>query len=935
MYASQALIKQTLPLLLLLLSIYPSLSSAQSRNGELTGKLQDNASKEALSYATVAVYTAADTAMVTFRMSDEEGIFKVPGLPVSQDLRVIVTMMGYGVYRQEFRLTPQKPELDLGVVGMEQTSRQLKEVVILAETPPVLVRNDTLEFNAASFKTLPTSLVEDLLKKLPGVSVDAAGNITVNGRAVQKILVDGKEFFGSDPKIATRNLPADVIEKVQVMDDQDALRRDPDMPKMDIPQVINLTFKKGIKKGMFGKLYAGGGTDERYEGGGILNFFRDTTQLSVLGYSNNLNRPGFGLEDISRIGGFDRSGFNSMMVRRDGGFALNGISFGATGEGIQQSSGGGANFNTVTRSGLKLNLQYFFGGINADVNQLVNSEQFLQTDTLNTRRDRNQHRSNLSHRLGGKVEWKPDTLTDLSISPSVTLSNGSSSQLAYINTLRNVSELLNESTNEELVDEQSLGFSNTLSFQRLFRKKGRRFSLFSTLDNSSAGHDQYNEAENIFYQPTRTVTFLDQLRDTDNDAFNMYNTLYFTEPVSKDLSAFARLNVQYFRDDNVLRTYMANVETGLYDVPVAGLSNGLDRRGWRNLLTTGVNWKIKEVRISPGIQFTSLAIRNGFQKSPDINQSYFYVFPSLRIEWKQFEFNYNADMREPNATDLQPVLDNTNPLFIRYGNPRLRPAVSNNAGLSFRKYDTGKSVNYDASVFGSYSNNDITQARTVDENGVQEIRPVNTDGNWRLSGRGRVMKDYKCNDKNQFSVGADLFFSYTRSLILLNSIRSYGRFWSLNPELEARLNLDDKLELNQEFSLSYQRSAYESNTFDNLRFHTRTSRSEIVVRLPEKVVWEATFDYWYNSNAVPGLQKSFGRLSAGVTYLFLKNDRAQLKLSVYDLLNQNISAYRVMRENLIEDYQVEALNRYYMLTFTYNIRNFGGKVGGRETLFRF
>ena len=185
-------------------------------------------------------------------MSDEKGTFRVPGLPVNQELRLIVTMMGYKVHRQEFLLPPEKPELNLGVLGMEQTSRQLEEVVIQAETPPVLVRNDTLEFNAASFKTLPTSLVEDLLRKLPGVTVDAAGDIMVNGKSVQKILVDGKEFFGSDPKIATRNLPADVIEKVQVMDDPEALRRDPDMPEMDIPQVINLTFKKGIKKGCSG-----------------------------------------------------------------------------------------------------------------------------------------------------------------------------------------------------------------------------------------------------------------------------------------------------------------------------------------------------------------------------------------------------------------------------------------------------------------------------------------------------------------------------------------------------------------------------------------------------------------------------------------------------------------------------------------------------------
>lgn len=404
---------------------------AQSQKGELKGILLDEATKGALPYATVAVYTAADTVMVTYRMSDEKGSFRVPGLPPDQQLRVVITMMGFKVYRKEFKLSPDQASLDLGVINMEQSSNLLNEVLIVAETPPVLVRNDTLEFNASSFKTLPTSLVEDLLRKLPGVSVDQEGNIMVYGKSVQKILVDGKEFFGSDPKIATRNLPANVIDKVQVMNDPEALRRDPDMPYMEIPQVINLTFKKGIKKGAFGKVYGGAGTKERYEVGGIVNMFRDTSQVSIIGFSNNLNRAGFDFADIRRIGGFARSGFNSIGMNSNGGVSVNGISFGGMGQGIQQSSGGGANFNTVTKRGTKINLQYFFGDGREDLNQVVNSEQFLKSDTLNSRRNRGQISRSESHRIGGKIEWKLGPLTTLSINPSVQFSYQNANQNAY------------------------------------------------------------------------------------------------------------------------------------------------------------------------------------------------------------------------------------------------------------------------------------------------------------------------------------------------------------------------------------------------------------------------------------------------------------------------------------------------------------------------
>lgn len=907
----------------------------KAQKGELNGRLLDEVTKDALPFATVAVYTATDTVMVTFRMSDEKGSFRVPGLPLNSRFRAVITMMGFKVYRKEFQLTPEKPNLDLGVINMEQASNMLGEVQIVAEIPPVVVRNDTLEFNASSFKTLPTALVEDLLRKLPGVTVDQQGNITVNGKSVQKILVDGKEFFGSDPKMASRNLPSNVIDKVQVMNDPEALRRDPDMPTMEIPQVINLTFKKGIKKGMFGKLYGGGGTDNRYEIGGILNMFRDTTQVSIIGYSNNLNRASFDFNDIRRIGGFDRSGFSSMAVRYDGGFAINGISFGGMGQGIQQATGGGANFNTVTKGGTKINLQYFYGDSKEDVNQLVNTEQFLKSDTLISRRNAMQNNRNDIHRFGGKFEWKLDSLTKLIVTPSVQFAYQLSNKNSFASTFRNNGNLLNKSINDERVNGDGMGFGNMLELERNFKKKGRLLTLFSRMNQYTSANDQVNEAENTFYQPDPTVTFLNQLRDTDQNDFEVYNTLAYSEPFSKSLSAVFRLNSEYFNNENTLATYLQNQETGTYTELMPGLSNKLDRTGWRNYLTAGINWKIKGVSLQPGLRFTSLNINNGFQTMPDIKQDFFYVFPNLNVNWKQFYLSYNVNMREPMAVNLQPVLNNTNPLFIAYGNPELKPTISNTISLNYRKFDTKKSINYNAFVYGSISNDAITNERTIDQNGVQTSRPVNTDGNWSMNGSLRINKDFKY-DKNKFTIGATMHLAYTRSLVLLNSTRSYSQTWNLTPMLEARMNLDDKLELSQSFNLSNRRSTYQDNFFDDLSINTGTSRSEVVVRMQKKLVWEATFDYWYNSNPVPGLQNSYGRLNAGVTFLFMKNDRAQLKLSVYDLLDQNITASRFINENLIVDTQTAALTRYGLLTFTYNIRNFGGKVGGSQnSLFRF
>src|SRR5215212_3004740 len=280
-----------------------------SAQGTIKGRLVDSVSKKPLGLATITVFKATDTALITYRLSNPEGEFKVPGLPLNILCRVIISFSGYGAFRKEFTLTNDTP-LDFGNLIMNPVSAALDEVLVIAERPPVTVRKDTIEFNASSLKTLPTSLVEDLLKKLPGVEVGADGNITANGKKVNRILVDGKSFFGDDPKMATRNLPANVIEKVQVTDDKDEAARNTTGDLTNLGQVINLTLKKGVKKGWFGKVYAGAGTKERYEAGGIANIYRDTMQLSVLAFSNNLNRSGFSFKEIQDLGGFNRSGSN-------------------------------------------------------------------------------------------------------------------------------------------------------------------------------------------------------------------------------------------------------------------------------------------------------------------------------------------------------------------------------------------------------------------------------------------------------------------------------------------------------------------------------------------------------------------------------------------------------------------------------------------------
>src|ERR1700744_5311739 len=232
--------------------------------GSLKGKLIDSVTKKPLTLASVTVFRQADTVMMVYRLSDPDGNFRLNSIPLNTPCYLLVSFIGYEVIRKPI-LLKDNTSVDLGTLRMTPGAKAMEEAIVTAERPPIRVYKDTIEFNAASFKTLPDALVEDLLRKLPGVDVDKAGNIRVNGKPVNRILVDGRYFFGDDPRMATRNLPANVVDKVQITDDKEQIDRSTDGDMTRIGKVINLTLKKSVKKGWFGKVYAGGGTDERYQ----------------------------------------------------------------------------------------------------------------------------------------------------------------------------------------------------------------------------------------------------------------------------------------------------------------------------------------------------------------------------------------------------------------------------------------------------------------------------------------------------------------------------------------------------------------------------------------------------------------------------------------------------------------------------------------------
>ena len=921
---------------LILLVFVVAFSLNVSAQGTITGKLTDSLNKQPLSLATVTVFKARDTVIITYRLSDGTGTFKVPGIPLDIPSRVIITFSGYRVYRREFTLTKDQPTLDLGNIKLVNDPASLDEVVVYAERPPVSIKKDTIEFNASAFKTLPTALVEDLLKKLPGVDIDKEGNITVNGRKANRILVDGKESFGGDPKVATRNLPADIIDKVQVSDDKEELNQNPDIAKADLGQVINLKLKKSIKQGAFGKLYTGAGTDDRHEAGGIVNLFRDTFQVSALGYTNNLNRAGFGFGDIQSMGGFQRSGINSLMINSEGGYAINDISFGGTGQGIQTSTGAGININNQFGKKVTANIQYFYGHINSKVGQLNNIKQFLSDTALTTRSTTDQELDDYIHRIGGKIRWKIDSLSEMTFTPSVTVRKNLSTRDLFTETFNNFQPRLNESQNLQNLKGNSLGYTHSIYYNKTFKKKGRILTITNNIRLNSTDNDQYNNVDNIFYDPQEELSSLDQLRARDQHTFSTNVSFNYSEPISKNITVRIANSADYFKDDDDVSTFNSSLSNGKYDSLNNSLTNGFNREGFRNNASAGIRWKIGKATIGPSINFQSLNIQNNFRKNAPIRQSFFYVLPSLNIQWNSFNLGYSSNAQEPNVNDLQPVLDNTNPLYLQLGNTSLVPAIVHNININMYKYNTKSNLTYSVYVNGSLSDDAVVRARTVNEQGVQVTTPVNVDGVRSIYGSATIRKQIKLINNWQLAFGTGIFGNMSHSLVIINKLKSGFDNTNITPSANISFNWKDIFEITQRYSIGWNRSRYENSVYPGLEIVRHSSSSEVVVRLPKHWVWESSVDYSYNPQVAPGITKSNFRWNAAVNFLFLKNDKGQLKLSVYDLLNQNISVTRTIRENYIQDFQTTVLKRYFMLTFTYNIRNFaGGKVGGRQNMFMF
>lgn len=897
--------------------------------GSVKGKLLDSASKQPLALATVTVFKAADTAIVTYRLSSPDGDFRVPGLPLGIPLRMVVSFSGYGVYRHEFTATSDTPVIDLGNVYLEPNATSLDEVLVVSERPPVTIKKDTIEFNASAFKTLPNALVEDLLKKLPGVQVDADGNITVNGKPVNRLLVDGKSFFGDDPKMATRNLPANVIDKVQVVDDKEEMLRNGDDNINNVGKVINITLKKGVKKGWFGKAYAGTGTESRYEAGAIANIYRDTLQVSILGYANNLNRPGFSYTELMQTGGLDRSrgvqGSNSTSIwRNNSGSSINvnGVNFGGLSSygGISTSKGAGFNLNHSPSSKQSIFAQYFFGNVVVDRINTVNMQQFSgDTVITNNNRITGDVVTN-AHNIGVGARLKPDSVTSILLNVNYMIGKTDEDRISTITSDNNKVGPLSTGDIYQNNLNNTYYYKHMANIVRLSKTKANRRIVFTNyLDINNKFTDFLTESETRYLYPILYDSLLSQLRLQRMPSTTTQTILGYSEPITKWLISRNSVRYEYEKVGNGVRTLNKDGD-GKFQVPNETLTNDFSRENNRVIASTGLEFKYKKLTVTPSVRLQWQNINNRLEGVSPVVQKRTDLLPSLAVVFSQFNLNYSREVVLPGYMYLLPVTDNTNPFYITRGNTSLQPSDRHSVQLSGYFNDAKRNLYYSFYTSATLTNNDFVQHIQVDEQGVQTTTPMNADGTQNANINFNVSKQYKYSQRFTFSWYTGGWGQIGKNRFMFNEDDSWQRNLNVSSWSGFTLNFNDKVEFKTNYSINYQRVRNTNPAFKQLNVISHWTENELIIRWPKHIFIENMLAYTYNSSIGGGLPKEVVRWNAAINFTFLPGDAGVLKVGVQDILNRNTNIWVQTNRNTITTNSNNVLGRYLLATFTYNIR---------------
>lgn len=909
------------------------------KNGVVKGLAFDTLSKQPVVAATVTLLLKKDSSLVSFAMTDSRGQFEIAGL-ANGEYRLLTTHVSYHNSSRLFTINDNNKQANLGNIIMTDVSRMLSEVTVTAEAPPVTLIDDTVQYNAGSFKTVPNATVEQLLKKMPGIKVEKDGTVKAQGQEVKKVLVDGKEFFGNDPKLATRNLPADAVDKVQVYDKASDQAQLTGFDDGNSEKTINLKLKKDKKKGMFGKVMAGGGTNDRFEGKGNVNSFKGARQFSVLGMGNNTNSEGFSFMDMLSF-----NGSMSNVQQGGGGIEIsirnnNDNSQNNSGNGIKTIWGGGFNYNNIIGNKTNFTSNYFYNRYNPNTETHIQRQYFLPGDS-SYYYNQNAFAKNLnnSHKLNLGADIQIDSFHSIKISPSIGYQQTANSSVSDYNTFSLTGTPGTSGYSENESNNKGYNFRNDLLFRKKFRRAGRTLSLSLQNNVNASDGDGSLLSTNTYRNTTGTVIRTDSINqhNTNSSDLNGYTAkLVYTEPIFKrSLLEFsiAKSNTISTAQKS---TYDYNKISGKFDHLNDRLTNDYENSYGYN--QAGIRWRIqlRKFNAAAGVNWQQSELEGqsvAAGKDTTISKTFYNLLPNVRLQYNFTKFrnlrlNYTTSTKQPSVTQLQPVPDNSDPLNIKAGNADLKQELTHSVQLNFFSVNPFRNKNLFAFLNLRRTDNKIVDFDTIDSVGVKTTRPVNVNGVYDMSGTVNLgLPLHFLKGSIHFGVTG----SYTKNKSFINSAANSINTLNVSPDVRVDFEVTEKLDISLSAGVNYYKTQYGLQASLNTEYLNHTYSSEINWQLPKSFFFNTEFTYTINNQLASGFNAKVPLWNAFISKQFLRYNRGEIKLSAFDMLKQNIGVSRSTSQNYIEDKRVKNLQRFFLLSFTYSLTKNGlsspGAVG--------
>jgi len=873
-------------LALLFLLLAGTVFNSQAQNYTVKGTVLDTAGLP-LPGAVVRVKWGTDSLGIS---AGSDGAF-VLGKIKAKQFTLLAAFIGFNTYSKQYAIE-KGSTLDVGAIKLEPASNTL-DAVVISGVPPVKVTEDTVSFNAASFPVRDGDAVDEVLKKLPGIKVDKDGNVTNQGTPVTKIRVNGKDFFGTDVATAIKNLPADIIKNLQFIDDYGDQAKLTGIKTGEPEKILNLTIKEDKKKGYFARASGGVGNSDRYN-------------TSLRGNSMN------GEQQIS----FDGTVANANM--RGGG-----------GDGITTRNAAGLNYKNEFNTKLSADAGYNFDNSKNNTISSAYTQNFLQDASQNpyTRLEdskNNNLSNNYNHWFGGNLEYKMDTMNYLKVSPnfSYNTNNGNSEGGSLITQ----QALTTRRTSRNLSNSDNLNLRTNVFYNHKFSKRGRNFSFWGNVnyskgDNFRNTYNEYLTTEN----DVDSTTLQNQLNDQGNSNFGMNAGGSYMEPLWE--KTFIEVNYNWNRSSTNSTRDVRDILSGS-EVFNPDLSNNYDYQFITNKV--GLNYRFigEKLNYTLGVNAQpAVLLGQNLSRNITTENRTFNVIPSARLSYKfsrqeSFDINYWGRNNQPGFLQLQPISDNSNLQNIVTGNPNLKPEFIHSINAHYKQSDWNLGHVLFANISYNKTNNKIVTTKMLIPNTVNQMTSyTNTNGFYNLTGDYYYSKPFA---DRKFSIGYSGWGSLNNNVSFIDDNRNVARNAVWRQEIEFKIDLQDIVNVEFETSYSQNMTTYSQSSFED----RKTNRFEYQIEGRNYFFKDLTLGYDFTKTINSGFDNSIVNnpmiLRLYMEYKFMKSDMGTLRLDGFDLFNQNSGISRDVFDNVIVDRQVNRLGRYFMLSFIYRVRKFGG-----------